>query len=297
MNISVFLQSAPNVFLFKHAPLSLSMWYLRLLGKIYYIINSKERNLIIRNIGNVFKGADASHDLVRKTFDGIFNHYSEKLTMAYRDLGRLKKEIGRIMEYSGLEHLERAREKGGVVLVTGHFGAVEFMPLALHLRNYPVSMTVSFQTHQLKESLMERAQGGDVELIDCHSNDVMHKVLDSLNQGRVLLTECDEVDAWKAHKNKTIDAFGGKIKLDRSLNVLCRRTGATVLCAFIVRTRKGYCMNIVPVGEPALNEEQIETAKTNIGEEILKTLERFVMQFPDQWYQWKKLHLMRPEAV
>jgi Kdo2-lipid IVA lauroyltransferase/acyltransferase len=294
MNISVFLQSAPNVMLFKHAPLKFSKRYLRLLGKLYYIINPKERDLIKRNIGNVLKGAEKSGDVIKKTFDGIFYHYSEKLIMAYRNLDRLKKEINGIMEYSGLEHLDRAREKGGVVLVTGHFGAVEYMPLALHLRNYPVSMTVSFQKDQLKESLMERAKDGDVELIDCHRDDVMPKVLDSLKRGRVLLTECDEVDAWKTHKDKTIDAFGGKIMLDRSLSVLCRRTGATVLCAFIIRTKTGYCMNIVPVGE---NGENGEKVKSNIGEEILKTLEKYVMKFPDQWYQWKKLHMMRPEAV
>jgi hypothetical protein len=31
--------------------------------------------------------------------------------------------------------------------------------------------------------------------------------------------------------------------------------------------------------------------------EILKTFERFVMMFPDQWYQWKKFHKMRPEMA
>ncbi|MFC1541914.1 lysophospholipid acyltransferase family protein [Candidatus Latescibacterota bacterium] len=291
MNISVFLQASPNVILFKHAPQEFSKRYLRLLGKLYYIVNPKERDLIIRNIKNVFNDVEKSSEIIKKTFDGIFYHYSEKLIMAYRNLDRLKKEIGGIMEYSGLEHLDRARQKGGVVLVTGHFGAVEYMPLALHLRNYPVSMTVSFQKQQLKDSLIERAKTGDVELIDCHSDNVMEKVLDSLNRGRVLLTECDEVEAWKAHKEKTLDAFGGKIKLDRSLSVLYRRTKATVLCAFIIRTEKGYCMKIVPVGENS------ESKLLNIGEEILKTLEKFVMKFPDQWYQWKKLQMMRPEAV
>lgn len=286
LTISRFLQAAPNVFLFKHSPFWFSQRYLRLLGKLYYIVNRKERVQIEKNIITVFKGSKEAHKIVRKTFDGIFIHYSEKLIMAYRDVNMLKEEIGNVIEYSGLNYLEEALNNGGVVLVTGHFGAVEFLPLALHLRNYPVSMTVSFQTEQLKKSLMKRAEEGDVELIDCHGEDVMRRVLDAMKRGRILLTECDEVDAWKTHRNKTIHAFGGEIKYDRCVEILCRRTGATVLCSFMVRTEKGYRLYIVPVDD--------SFKEADLAIKILKTLEKFVMKFPDQWYQWKKFHKMRP---
>lgn len=286
LTISRFLQAAPNIFLFKHSPFWFSQRYLRLLGKLYYIVNRKERVQIEKNIITVFKGSKEAHKIVRKTFDGIFIHYSEKLIMAYRDVNMLKEEIGNVIEYSGLNYLEEALNNGGVVLVTGHFGAVEFLPLALHLRNYPVSMTVSFQTEQLKKSLMKRAEEGDVELIDCHGEDVMRRVLDAMKRGRILLTECDEVDAWKTHRNKTIHAFGGEIKYDRCVEILCRRTGATVLCSFMVRIEKGYRLYIVPVDD--------SFKEADLAIKILKTLEKFVMKFPDQWYQWKKFHKMRP---
>ena len=290
MNISRFLQFAPNVFLFKHSPFWFSHRYLRLLGKLYYIVNRKERIQIEKNIMDVFKGGKKAREIIKKTFDGMFIHYSEKLIMAYRDVNMLKKEVGNVMEYSGLDYLEEAVNNGGVVLVTGHFGAVEFLPLALHLCNYPVSMTVSFQSEQLKKSLMKRAEEGNVELIDCHGDDVMYRVLDAMKRGRILLTECDEIDAWKAHRNKTIHAFGGEIKYDRCVEVLCRRTDATVLCSFMVRTKKGYCLHIVPVDDDSFKE-------TDLAAKILKTLEKFVMKFPDQWYQWKKFHKMRTEVA
>jgi len=290
LNISRFLQFAPNVFLFKHSPFWLSNRYLRLLGKLYYIVNKKERIQIEKNIMDVFKGRKETREIIKKTFDGIFIHYSEKLIMAYKDVNMLKKEIGNVMEYSGLDYLEKAVNNGGVLLVTGHFGAVEFLPLALHLRNYPVSMTVSFQSGQLKKSLLKRAEEGNVEIIECNGDNVMYRVLDAMKRGRILLTECDEVDAWKAHKNKTIHAFGGEIKYDRCVEVLRQRTGATVLCSFMVRTKKGYRLNIIPVGDGSFKE-------TDLATKILKTLEKFVMKFPDQWYQWKKFHKMRSEVT
>ena len=289
IDLSKFLQAPPNVFIFKHAPLFVSMRYLRLLGKLYYIANKQERKLIKRNIEGVFGNNGHSGTIVEKTFEGIFNHYNEKLLMAYRNLNILKKEIGKILDFSGMDVLEKAYSEGGVVLVTGHFGAVEFMPLALHLKNYPVSIIVCFKSEQLRKSLTERAIQGDVELIDGHSPDVFQQAISAIRRGRVLLTECDEVDVWKTKNDKTMDAFGGRILIDKSVEILCRRTGAKALASFMVRTEKGYRLSIVPIEQSGETRKELATS-------IFKVFEDFVMTFPDQWYQWKKFHKMRPEV-
>ncbi len=291
MNLSNFLQAPPNVFIFKYAPNWLSTRYLHLLGLMYYIANREERSLIERNIMMVFKNSNEAHIITKKVFDGIFSHYSEKLIMAYRDLERLEREMRDSIEYTGLEHLDAALENGGVILVTAHFGAVEFLPLALHLCHYPVTMVVSFQTERLRESLINRSARGDVELIDGHAGNVFMESINALRRGRILLTECDEVDAWKTSSGKTIDAFGSKINLDRSLEILWRRSKADVLGSFMIRIEKGYRLAIVPV----VDEQTI--IEKGISAVILKIFEKFVMMFPDQWYQWKKFHKMCKEIA
>ena len=291
MNISRFFQATPNVFLFKHAPVWFCTRYLESLGWIYYMANQSERKLIERNIRTVFQTSKEAKSIIRSTFKGIFSHYSEKLIMAHRDYTILQRELGAVMEYSGLRHLDLALEKGGVILFTGHFGGVEFLPLALALRKYPATMVVSFQTERLRESLMRRAAEVNVELIDGHGDNVMQQAIQALKRGRILLTECDEVDAWRPKANQTVPAFGGTIRVDRSVEVLCRRSGATALGSFMVRDGKGYKLTIVPVGDRESEPEQ------DMAAEILKTFERFVMKFPDQWYQWKKFHKMRPETA
>ncbi len=291
MNISQFFQSSPNVFLFKHAPVRFCTRYLELLGFIYYLANRRERDIIERNIHTVFQANRDAKALIRKVFKGIFFHYSEKLIMAHRNYAILKEELRDAMDYSGLEHLDDALGRGGVILFTGHFGGVEFMPLALALKHYPVTMIVSFQTERLRDSLMQRAAEVNVELIDGHSDQVLHHAIHALKRGRILLTECDEVDAWKPKGDRTIEAFGGSLLLDRSLEILCRRTGSTPLGSFMVRTGKGYRLSIVPIdGGERMNEHDMSVA-------IMKTFEQFVMSFPDQWYQWKKFHKMRPGAA
>lgn len=291
MNISTFFQATPNVLLFKHAPVWVCTRYLELMGWVYYLANRTERETIKRNILDVFRSSKDSASIIRRTFRGIFSHYSEKMIMAHRDYAILKRELREAMEYSGLQHLDTALERGGVVLVTGHFGAVEFMPLALALRGYPVTMVVSFQTDRLRESLLKRAAEVNVELIDGHAGNVMTQAIQALKRGRILLTECDEVDEWRTKANQTIEAFGGTIRLDRSLEVLCRRSGSTALGSFMVRTPTGYELAVVPV------MDREPTPEADMSAQILKMFEQFVMMFPDQWYQWKKFHKMRPETA
>jgi len=291
MNISQFFQATPNVLLFQHAPVAFCKWYLNSLGKVYYIINRKEHRVIERNIKAVFREKQEVRDIVRNTFKGIFAHYAEKLLMAHRPYDRVKRELKQMTEYVGFDVLDNALSRGGVILVTGHLGGVEFMPLALALRKYPCTMVVRFQTKRLKESLVQRALEVNVELIDAESGNVLQKAMESLNRGRILLTECDEVDEWKPKGDKRIDAFGGNIPLDRSLEVMCRRSHSTPLGAFMIRTAKGYRFTIVLFGD-----EQ-EIARDGLAAAILKTFETIVMMFPDQWYQWKKFHKMRPEIA
>lgn len=290
MNLSRFLQASPNVRLFQMAPIWLSIRYLRILGSLYYLLNRRERSLIEKNIKDVFKSAKEVDRIIKKAFDGIFFHYSEKLLMAYRNYDMLKQEIGETIDYSGLEYIDRSLGTKGVLLVTGHFGGVEFLPLALHLRHYPVSMVVAFQTEQLKKNLTARAMIRDVELIDGHGSNVMQEVISALDRGRIVVTECDEVEAWKTKENRTIDAFGGQIRLDRTLDVLVRRSGADVLSAFMVRTGNGYRLVI-----DVIEEERTSTAPISV--KVLKKFEEHVMMFPEQWYEWRKLHKMRPEMA
>ena len=290
MNLSHFFQAPFNAFIVRVAPLWFATGYLNLIGAVYYIVNRRERDRIKRNIATVFAAERSGINIARRTFEGIYSHYAEKLLMAYRDLDELTSVVGNKLRYEGLEHLEQALGRGGVILVTGHFGAVEYMPLVLHIRNYPVTMVVACTTNRLWNSLVERAEKNNVHLIDGHGGNILGQMLDALKQGRIVVTECDEVDAWRTNGRDTIPAFGLRVLRDRTMSIISRRSHATVLCAFLLREAGGYHFVIEPVDD-VINETG------DVFRGVFQVLERKVMQCPDQWYQWKKFHKMLPEYV
>jgi Kdo2-lipid IVA lauroyltransferase/acyltransferase len=291
LNLSKFLQMRGNTFIFRFLPFWLSRWYLIILGRLYYFLNRKEKELIRTAITRVFgrkMTATALKDTIDETFRGICDHYHEKLFVAYSHFQRLLKFLRRRIRLVGAEALEEALQSGkGVILVTGHFGAVEFLPGCLAVNGYPASMICRFQTNQLRESLGQRAEWVGLDLIDADDGNIILAALKALKQGRILITECDEFDEWRPDGTRHTYFLNSRLSSDRSLELLRKRSGAQVITALVTREGyKDYTLNLTPIGNGS------SPAAAPASEQCLSTLEAMIEAHPAQWYQWKKFGKM-----
>ncbi len=285
LSLSKFLQMRLNIFLFRFLPFSVSRWYLTALGKLYYLLNWREAALIRNTLSFVFRRRSNSQGLkeqINATFQGIFDHYHEKLFVAYSHFKRLLKFLKDRVRLAGEEDLQAALAAGkGALIVTGHFGAVEFLPGALALNGYPTSMICRFQTNRLRESLGRRAAHVGLELIDADDGNIFLAAIKALKQGRILITECDEFDEWRLAPGRQNYFLNCSIPSDRTLDILRKRSGAPVISALVKREgEKNYTLNLTPVmnGSAPL---------AWAGEECLKVLETAIEGSPEQWSQWK----------
>ena len=287
LSLSAFFQCGLNVQLIRRLPASFCYGYIQLLGKIFYLFRPKERRIIGRNIRDLMGDRDEAYirQVIRETFKGIFAHYFEKLFSAFRDVEQIRSLVQRNVTIQNVELLDRALRGGkGVMMVTAHFGAVEFIPWVLGFAGYPVSAVLECTTEALHAALMEKTRYIDCELITgTDGSSVFFKALQSLKANRLLMTECDEVDTWHKRKNRTIDLFGQTLYLDNTLNVLARRSGAPTVGVFLKRvSRSRYTLICEPI------ETNVDTA---IG--ALELFEKHVGENPEQWYQWKKWSQMK----
>jgi KDO2-lipid IV(A) lauroyltransferase len=295
LNLSKFLQMRLNSWLIRFLPFFMSRYYLFILGKLYYYFNRKERNLINKTIsfvlGNSLKPGQLRRAR-RQTFRGIFDHYHEKLYLAYTPFPRLKKFFAKKMRFEGEEALQEALALGkGAILATGHFGAVEFLPAALALKGYKVAIICRFQTSRLRDSLVERAEQVDLQVIDSDKGNCLLAAIKALKQGRIIITESDEFDEWKARDDHQISFLGARLDYDRAIDVLSKRSGSPVVSALVSRHGKEYNLHLTPVtlGEPT---------EAKAGEKCLEILENMCAMLPTQWYQWKKFgKMISPQLV
>jgi Kdo2-lipid IVA lauroyltransferase/acyltransferase len=289
LKISVFFQSKVNIFLFRHMSPRVAKSYLHGIGFLYYLVNRREKREIECSVRDVLKGQDERHvrRVLKETFKGIFTHYFEKMFSAYLDYQTVRSYVDDHFSVEGIDLLHKALEKGkGCVLVTAHWGAVEFIPWVLHAHQVPTSVILECATAKLAKSLQAKVSHRDTELISSEQcKSVFLRALQALGSNRVLMTQCDEVDAWRRRIGHTISLFGRKLYFDNTIDVLAHRSGAPVVAAFLKRSgRNRYTL--------ILEDVSVQREVESTARDCLTLWEKYVRRYPEQWYQWKKWSAM-----
>jgi lauroyl/myristoyl acyltransferase len=173
------------------------------------------------------------------------------------------------------------REERGVIIATGHYGAVEFLPPYLAVKGYPTTALVKFTTKRLEDMAVRQAKKLGLDLIiPRYVRNVLRKATKALSQNRIFVTQCDEIDEWRPDRNRTMEFLGKKTHPDRMLKALCKRTGAVLLLGLLERDGEGkYNLVLERVPEEDRLPSNVRT---------LKLLEKHIYQHPEQWYEWKK---------
>ncbi|MGA2613613.1 MAG: hypothetical protein ABSG38_09180 [Spirochaetia bacterium] len=289
LKISLFFQSPINVFLFRHMSPRIAQRYLHGIGFLYYMVNRKEKRVIERNVRQVLAGQEERYvrKVVHETFKGIFTHYFEKMFGAFLDCDTVCRYVKSHFTVQGGELIAKALEQGkGCILVTAHWGAVEFIPWVLSCEGFPSSVILECATTRLARSLQAKTGRTNTELISSgHGISIFLRALQSLQANRVLMTECDEVDVWRKRRGHTIRLLGQDLFFDNTIDVLSHRSGAPVVGAFLKRS--GHNRYTLILEDVSVLRQPESTAR-----ECLTLWERYVTACPEQWYQWKKLGAM-----
>ena len=274
------------------APPEASRELLLAAGAIYFAFNSGERVKIERSIDDLLGPGARADSVKRRVFGNIAEHYFEKLLVANRSLGFVRSFVRDRVTCEGLENLDEALARGkGVLAVTAHWGAVELIPPALALRGYPVSIVLETKTPRLRAALEKAAAGAGARLIIASRGDrVLERIFDELAEGRVLVTQVDEVDAWRRRKSRTISLFGNALFFDHSLDFIAKRSGSPSVGLFCRRSEGlRYCLRCESIAPDPRAE--------NVAEKALRLWERMLLESPEQWYEWRKWEFMKADAV
>jgi KDO2-lipid IV(A) lauroyltransferase len=267
---------------------------MRAAGALYFAVNAEEKKRVERSIDDLLGSGPRADEVKRRVFGNIAEHYFEKLLVANRSLGFIRGFVASRVACDGLGRLDEALARGkGALAVTAHWGAVELIPPALALRGYPISIVLETKTPRLRAALERAVAGTDARLIIASRGDrVLDAIFGSLAEGRVLITQVDEVDAWRRRRSRTIRLFGNSLFFDHSLDFIAKRA----LCPTVGL----YCRRSAPL-RYSLRCESIapDPREENVAEKALRLWERMLLESPEQWYEWKKWELMKaePESI
>lgn len=292
VNLSSFLQWRPNIFLCKTLGWRIFFSYMNILGKLYFFFNQKEKREIKKSVETVFedrKGRSEIRSITGNVFRGILSHYHEKIFNAYSTAEIRRDFIETHVENTGLNAIDQGLSRGkGVLLVSGHYGGVEFIPFFLSANNYPVTMVAKFKTDDLRNTLMKHANRYSINVIDAdHTPNIMTAISKELKENRVVITLCDEIDEWRPCRQNRIYFLGKQIQLDRTINILSKR-GATSVVFGVMHRDHRHRYKFIATSFEEMAKRFRRSKDMSIGAVVLKCMEDYIYKHPEGWYQWKK---------
>jgi lauroyl/myristoyl acyltransferase len=183
--------------------------------------------------------------------------------------------------------IDKALKNGkGVMFVTGHYGAIEYIPIFLALNKYPISVVAKFATKQLEDSLYSKTKDIGLRIINANQNgNVLKAIIKELKQNRLVFFECDEIEEWKPSKKESIWFLGKRIGVDKTIDLIHRRTKAEVVFGLLHRDNLQKYKLILKNYKDILSS--FNNKSYSVGEAVLRYLEQYIYRYPHAWYQWK----------
>jgi lauroyl/myristoyl acyltransferase len=218
---------------------------------------------------------------MRETIDGHFIAWADFLRFATRP----PEDSSRLVEgVFGFERILEARKRGkGVLLLTAHLGNWEVGGLMLAAVKLPVHVVLVPDIYPAVEKARRRmhARAGVEEIPVDKSFTPTLAVLRALSSNGIVAMQGD-----RDFNNTGIEIpfFGRGAYFPRGPLRVAMATEATVLPAFIVRVPDGRYRAILEEPLPIDRGADREAALRRNLERYVALLERYVRQYPEQWY-------------
>jgi len=138
----------------------------------------------------------------------------------------------------------------------------------------------------LKEATYLQTKDLGLQLIDTElESNVLRSVVQALRTNRVVIIECDEIESWKPSQKEKMTFLGKSIGVDKTINLIQRRTKSEVIFGLLHRFNLRKYRLIIESYEDM--QSKLGKRHSSVGKLVLKTFEQYVYAHPEQWYLWE----------
>ncbi|UCG77498.1 MAG: lysophospholipid acyltransferase family protein [Nitrospirota bacterium] len=260
-----------------------------LLGLLIYKSLSSRRRIAIESLNKIDPELIDDKRSADEVIKDTFMHLGKLLVECSKVLHGFGKSIVKNIEIKGLEHYENALKKGnGVFIISGHCGNWELLPLTLSFKQRPLTYAVRAIDNPYINKIIEiyRTKFGNTIL---YKEGALKKIFAEIaNNGTVMMLVDQSAIPSQGVK---IEFMGRPAWAMKSPVVIARRTGGTVLPAFIRRQGRGHVIEIHPEIKMSDNDDP-EKAVYEDAMSFAAHIEKYVKENTYQWYwihnRWKE---------
>ena len=263
----------------------------RLAGHLAWAIDARHRRIAIENLRASLPEA-APRGVAERIARRCFSHFgavaADCLLLRYRRV----RDVDRLAEWEGVEHLKRAHLMGkGVFVVSAHMGNWEMVALLQGWVGLPMAMVTRPLDNPRLETMLangRRASGNEI----VHKRRAVRGILKALADGWciALLIDQDFVESDRVF----VPFFGREASAAPTLGLLAMRTGAPIVPVVSELLPDGrYVIRYLPPIEPRSTGDR-EADVLGIMERCTALLESEIRRRPDQWLWMHRRWKTRP---
>ena len=269
-------------FIFRLMPRETSLAVGRLLGRLFYLVVRKRREIALRNLELAFgkeKGRDELRSLALRSFESLFMNFVELFSLSHLD----SKTLESIMDFEGEEVARDILAGGkGALVLSAHLGNWDLFGAAMALKGYPVAfLTKGARIRSINDLWMDYRRSTGIIFFSGKGS--MRDILRHLQRGGAV---CFVLDQNTLRSQGVFVPFFGKDACTlSSLAILAKRTGVPVVPAYTFRSGSRHKAVIEkPLPEASIKEGEDEIiAKTRQYtmwiEKIIRALFLVLMMF------------------
>ena len=259
----------------------------RWIGRIWFAIDKRHREIALKNLIQAFAG-EKSLDSVRLLAMESFRNLSRIIFEIGWSLGQTSESLGRFISIRGFSHFRNAMDRNkGVLLLTLHLGNWELLAGAAAKLDLPVHVLYRPLDVKTLDLFFNRYRSRfGARLIPSPRS--MRKILRALKQKESVLVLLDQNMDW--YEGVFVDFFGKSACTNQGLALMALATEAPVIPVFLVRDGQRFITEFleeIPLVRTGDRRKDLEENTRR----YTQTLEAIVRRFPDQWLwvhqRWK----------
>lgn len=258
------------------------------LGVVAYWFARQSRSLVHRNLSMVYARDLSKQEVTRMTRE-VFVMLGRNGGEVIRGFNIYSQEtLARMRVLHGIEHVEAAHKKGkGVLLLTAHIGAFEFVATELATRGFqPMIVVTPLKDRRLNDLLLRQRNRFGALIVDRGKETV--KLLRNLKAGGMVMILIDQDTRVKS---RFVNFFGKPCATPIGATILAMRTGAAVVPMFI-HLREDFLQGMTCYPEiPVVNSGDEEADLVTNTQRFSDAIEAEVRRHPTQWLwmheRWK----------
>ncbi|HLF19075.1 MAG TPA: lysophospholipid acyltransferase family protein [Candidatus Omnitrophota bacterium] len=278
----------------------LPLWAVNGLTKVFlflgFTFTIRQRRIANESLRIAF-GEEKSQQEIDRIIKTCFYHFGRGMIeiLYYMEHPAL---IDEKVSFQGLQHVERALEKGnGVIAVTAHFGNFPLMMLAFAHRRHKVSCVIRPTRDQEVEKFLQqkRNQVGLKTVYAVPQRQAVVESLKILRNNEILFVPLDQ--NFGSSSGVFVDFFGQKAATATGPVVFAIRTKAPIIPMFIIHEDGDkHKVIIEPPIDIKVGEDEKETILQTTSE-ITNLIERYIRRYPHEWAWMHRRWKSKPYPV